>query len=393
MNTTLKKKGLSVALGLLFVSALYAQQVPQHIAAQLKNTKQGEIVRLDNFLTESFTKINYDKVIWPGPQYMISDDPEYIRIPEGIALKEKVEPGTVRLYVYNVNGVKEPKTDRKITAVIKNTGKGNMRLKMLKYSSQKPSANYFKVGKEGLYDYFNSQGLAKERVIKPGQTVAIDEVLERNVVRYDELVHGIYEFLIDEPGEVAVLQTAPGTSGPKAYETIGSVIPTNKKNAGRGMFGVSNYKVFNEAVLETDKGVTQLVVADGKDDAWVKGIEGESNTVSTLAGNYGVMYNIELKWKSNDGKGLALLTWNSRSDNQWCSAMAASVVVSDGVYKGGVVQLPAERLNTKGNPEAVLIQIFKPEQIGKEQILKLTYSPPGASCLPTPLVLVPIDLN
>lgn len=85
----------------------------------------------------------------PGPQFLISDDPEYIRIPEAIAMQEAVSPGAVRLYVYNVNGVKEPqKIPRKITAVLKNTGKEELHLRMLKYSSQKPSTNYFQIGKQ-----------------------------------------------------------------------------------------------------------------------------------------------------------------------------------------------------------------------------------------------------
>jgi hypothetical protein len=55
--------------------------------------------------------------------------------------------------------------------------------------------------------------------------------------------------------------------------------------------------------------------------------------------------------------------------------------------------LPSDRLITKKAPEAILIQVFSPAANGEEQTIHLTYSPPGASCLPTPLVFIPVDMN
>jgi hypothetical protein len=389
------KQKITLLLGLIISNIAISQEISLDVRNKLVNAKQGTIVELPkNVLSDNIRLINYDQIIQPGPQFMISDDPEYIRVPEGIALKEKVKPGAVRLYVYNVNGVKEPeKIDRKITAVIKNTGSKTLTIKMLKYSSQKPSGDYFFIGKNGLSDYFTSNGTEiKDRKIAPGQTIAIDPKLEKHIVKYDELVHGFYEFIIDQPAEIAVIQTSPEKSGAKAYNEIKEVIPSNHKNAGRGLFGVSNYKIMNKSVISTGDGINQLVVADGKLDPWVVGIEGSSGKISKLAGNYGVIYDIDLQWKSTDGKGLALVTWNSRTDNKWCSGMAASMVTSGGVFKEGVVQLPSDRLTTRGAPEAVVIQIFKPKNVGEVETLNLKYSPPGASCLPTPLIFIPVDL-
>jgi hypothetical protein len=394
----MKHKNFKITLGLALICGtmqLNAQTVKTEDAVSLLQAKQGDVVLLKDFFTIKPADIKYNKVVLPGPQFIISDDPEYIRIPEAIALKESVQPGSVRLYVYNVNGVKEPvKIDRKITAVIKNTGKQKMHIRMLKYSSQKPSANYFQIGKQGLADYFASKGSEQIRVVEPGEAIAIDEQLERNVVKYDELTHGFYDFVIDQPGEISIIQTDLKTSGPVALKRIKTIIPTGHKNAGRGLFGVSNYKVAAVDVLDTKNGAAEIVVADGVKDPWVLGVEGTSGKESTLAGNYGVIYNMELKWKSTDGKGLALVTWNSRSgDNQWCNGMAATMIVSKGKFNEGIIQLPNDRLATKGAPEVVLIQVFPPAKNGEEQTIKFTYSPPGASCLPTPLVFVPVDMN
>ena len=106
------------------------------------------------------------------------------------------------------------------------------------------------------------------------------------------------------------------------------------------------------------------------------------------------MYNMELKWKSSDGKGLALVTWNARAgDNKWCGGMAAAMVVSKGKFAEGIVQVPSDSLRTRGKPEAVLVQVFLPEKTGEVQTIRLTYSPPGASCLPTPLLFIPVVMQ
>lgn len=372
-----------------------AQELLPQLNKAIIETEQGSIVKLQDFITRGFPEIEYKKVVLPGPQFIISDDPEYIRVPEAIALQEKVQPGSVRLYVYNVNGVKEPKMDRKITAVIQNTGKSPMHLRMLKYSSQKPSTNYYKIGKEGLADYFASEGGSEILTIQPGESKPIDPQLEKNIVSYDQLVHGFYEFVVDQPGEITILQTDPATSGPDALKKIHNILPpSSESGAGRGMFGVSNYSITNTGTIETANGAVQLIVADGELDPWVQGKESSTGKAAALAGNYGVLYDIDLKWKSTDGKGLALVTWNSRSENnQWCGGMAATMVVSEGKFEKGIQQLPKNELITRKAPEAILIQIFKPTGDGEEQTLKLTYSPPGASCLPTPLVFIPVDLE
>lgn len=371
----------------------FTQKVEAKVTEKLKNAKNGEVVQLPNFINIDFAKIPYKKMVLPGPQFIISDDPEYIKLPEAIAAKETVQPGSVRLYVYNVNAVKEPtKIPRKITAVIKNLGSATLHLRMLRYSSQKPSGNYFLIGKQGLHDYFSSQQSQKILEIKPGKTAAIDEQLEKNVVQFDELAHGIYEFVIDQPAEIAVLQTSPQQSGAVAYQSITTIIPTSHKNAGRGLFGTGNYQITSDETLNTDEPVSQLIIADGIEDPWVIGKEGVSGKEAKLAGNYGVMYHIELNWRSTNDKGLALVTWNSRTDNKWCSGMANSILIKHDGKADEIISVPSNQLITKGAPEGVLVTIFKPDPSKDIQTLKFVYSPPGASCLPTPLIFVPVDL-
>ena len=394
----------SIKFGILFAVSFYTNQIQAQTIVQydistehqaiLKKTKIGSIAVLDGFLRTNFPKISYNKTVTTGPQFIISDDPEYIRVPEAIALQEEVSPGAVRLYVYNVNGVREPqKIKRKITAVLKNTGSEVMTFRMLKYSSQKPSTNYFEVGKQGLEDYFSSNVKNSVRTVKPGEVISIDEQLEKNIVEFDELVHGFYEFVVDQPAQISVLQTAPENYGPSVFPKIKKIIPHSHGNAGRGLFGVSNYIIQNIDTLDTKNGIQQLVIADGKDDPWITGTIGAEKAYARNAGNYGVMYKTKIRWKSTDGKGLALVTWNSRSaDNKWCGGMGMTMELKDQNGTAIIRQLPSDQLITKAAPEAILIEVYKPDLSKEIQEIEFIYSPPGASCLPTPLVFVPVDL-
>src|SRR5690606_5715263 len=129
----MKRRFFTVFLLMLCYVSTFSQHAPSIVEKKIKSGKIGNIIQLAGFLRTDFPKINFSKTVLPGPQFIISDDPEYIRIPEAIAMQEDVVPGAVRLYVYNVNGVKEPtKIKRKITALIKNTGKEVMLLRMLK---------------------------------------------------------------------------------------------------------------------------------------------------------------------------------------------------------------------------------------------------------------------
>src|SRR5689334_374924 len=113
----LKKRSISpymLALGaaLMIQTATNAQDtstIDAETNKKLLNAPQGTVIELPgSILTEKLPMNSYQKIVMPGPQYLISDDPEYIRVPEAIAFREAVEPGTVRFYLYNVNGVKEP---------------------------------------------------------------------------------------------------------------------------------------------------------------------------------------------------------------------------------------------------------------------------------------------
>jgi hypothetical protein len=364
------------------------------VSAPLNAAAQGAVVELPGYPLTGLRAMPWRKEPLPSPQYIISDDPEYIRVPEAVAIRESVQPGLIRLYTYNVNGIKEPAPiDRKINAVIKNLGEGEMTVTFERYAVQPPSGNYFGIAKANLRAFLSNTA-GPTYTVPAGQSVPLDPFFEDKIVKKDDLVHGFYEFTIDQPALISVVQTAPEESTAAASERLTEVLPPKSKSgAGRGLFPVSNLRItqIDGDVIDSAEGVQELIIADGKMDAWVTGTDAYTGGEATLKGNYGVIYDIELRRTSSDGRALALVTWNARAGSQWCGGMANTIGVSEGKFPGGLVDTPSDRLTTTGPPEVVLLQVFPPLPPGESGSIRLTYSPPGASCLPTPLIFIPID--
>jgi hypothetical protein len=143
--------------------------------------------------------------------------------------------------------------------------------------------------------------------------------------------------------------------------------------------------------FDTAGGAMQVVLADGQRDGWIEGTDSLSpNEASPNKGNYGVMYRIKLRYTSSDGRGVALLVFNARSGARWCEYQASAAVVGEGEMPAGTVAIPADQVRYGGPPETVLLQRFAPAPAGETREIELLWSPPGASCLPNPLILLPL---
>lgn len=402
MNTSFLPPALLVAAGLLAATPLIAQDaaVDIHAPAALATVAPGATARVENIPREAFAnlpKLAWNREILPGPQYLISDDPEYIRVPEGVALSETVKPGSVRLYVYNVNGVKEPSPiPRRISAVIENLGDAPLNATFSASVLPTPSGNYHAIAKNALAGFLRGEGAGRTLTVEPKGAAPLDPAMEALVVKYDDLVHGFYEFSIDQPARIRVVQTAPEVPSVEASRRLPDVLPTKSKSgAGRGQFPDNMFRITlkDDAVVDTANGAVQLIIADGKDEPWTEGTESTlpAGEKAVLKGNYGTFYEITLRRRSSDGRPLALVTWNARAGNsQWCGGMVAAMRVGPGQFPAGVVALPSDAVATKDWPDVVVAQVYPPLPAGQEETITVTYSPPGASCLPTPLIFLPV---
>lgn len=365
----------------------------------LLSATPGDVVSLNGFDLAGVEPLEYLRTVLPGPKHIISDDPEYIRVPEGLALQEPLEPGAYRLYVYNVNGVKEPeKMPRKISVVVENLGEETMTLKFSHKAFWKPSNDYQKVAQETLYQYMIQEEeplVVEDLIIPAGGAAPLDMKMENAVVLYDDLVHCLHEFTVNQPGRISVVQTAPDVPSIEALKKLDSVLESPRANAGRGTFDVSEYSIIPDDgyIPDSKFGPFQLIVADGKTDPWVRGIDNSSGQELVLAGNYGVMYDISIPWTSSDGRGLAVCAWNPAFGPPWCFGTAMAVQINEGVYAGGTIKLPKDAARFNEVPEVVLLQAYLPPEKGEVGKIEFTYSPPGAACIPIPFLFVPISFS
>jgi hypothetical protein len=362
----------------------------------LKAAHPGDMVDIPNLLSARRDIPKLEVSIKPigDVQFLLSDKPEYFPT-NGIALQETVHPGRVRLYLYHVP---EPSAGTKIIrATVRNLGTNLLTLKFLRRGLPRAGTDYQRIAHEGLYDFLSpATKVPAALTITPGKEVSLDQELDKIIPKKDALVHAFYEFCVDQPARIQVLQQdAPLSAGGLTHLSLlrRTEAPGKFGGAGRGLFLTAEYEVTTagrDAVVDVTNGVQQLVVADGKQDPWIVGHDSIDGVVERDAGNYGVIYNIHLTRRSSGPLALALVFCKVGSSSPYCSRLGAAVEVSRGAFPGGLINLPA-RQPAFGLPgEAVLVQKFLPIGRGTTETIDIIYSPPGAACMPTPFLLVPL---
>ena len=385
-------------LGTLEVLAVGAHAIEPGVGDEnsWQNAKQGEVILLDKLWSRQSqlprVPVRISKA--RGPQLLFSDRPEYFHAGNGIGLQEEVKPGMVRLYIYHVP---EPANSPKIiSAVIENLGGKPLKLRFSRRAFPQPGKDYQRIGKTGLVDFFNSKREKTVRLIPPGGRAVIDPKMDQTLVTQNDLVHGFYEFKISQPARITVFQRDPQQSSTEVIDRLPklrrNLAGVDTSGAGRGLFLTSNFDVANQPgfILDTTNGPTQLILADGRHDPFIKGHDSlDGGAAGSNNGNYGVLYRIRLKRTSSNGCGLAVMITKRGGFDKWCSLQAGAVQVNQGVWPGGTIPIPGDRVAYGKDGEMVLIQKFLPLSKGKTGFVEILYSPPGGSCLPTPIVFVP----
>lgn len=367
----------------------------------LRTAKQGEEIQTPYATATAIPPLPVQITPAPKqPQYLISDKPEYFRTGDGVSLQEVVQPGLVRLYVYHVPvpAVSQEPAGKRIVALIDNLGPAPLTFAMKRSAIAPIGGFYQKMARGVMETMVDDASIAgsSTRVIE--KRAEIDTALSSVVDARDMLVHGWYEFTIDQPARITVAQigAADGIDRVDTLPKLPATLPgQHASGAGRGSFPASEFQVTlssDTPVFDTASGIHQLLIADGQRDPWMAGADALTpGEVSLNKGNYGAIYRIHLKVRSSDGRSLALLVASDRKDSKWCGATSLAMHVSGGALPAGVVRVPAEQATFGTMPAAVLIQRINFAQPGEVVDVDLIYTPPGASCLPTPILLVPID--
>ncbi len=401
--------GIGLLVGAAVTSAFAQAQPPARaepaspieFQSALATAKPGEVIRTTFDSISDVERIPLSIKSDPdAPLLVFSDKPEYFRTGNGIAMRERVSAGRVRFYAYHVPVPIDG--SKRVIAIARNEGDSPVTLRETRAARPKMGGDYHRIAREGMIAMFNPPlDEPVSRVIAPGSLVVIADSGE--VDRRDLLLHALVEFSIDGPlvletaqvdGAVDVADVARVQEAMAGLELLPQILPGQRASgAGRGQFKDNTFDVAprDEAIYDTAMGVRQIVVADGQDDPWLSGIDSITGEPTINKGNYGAVYRIRVPYTSSNGKRLAVLMVTARTDNQWCRAATAVVRVNDGLHAGGVIELPRDAVRFYQIPEAVVVQTYDATKPDEKGTIEIDYTPPGACCLPTPILLVPID--
>ena len=367
----------------LFASAASAQT--RLTLPDLAHAAPGDVVRLPIAALADAPTLPITITPAAGPPLLFSDAPEYFPS-DGIALREDVPAGVARFMIYHCPEATGRRST--ITAVIENRGTAPMTLRFTRYSFPMPSLDYQAVGREGMVDFLNRHAGPADRVVPVGGRVILDPAMDATTVTKDELVHAFGEFDVSQPARLTVLQRAPDAKTLDVVDALPTLSPKHH-GAGRGTFATATFDVDATQTIDAGDGPQQLVVADGKTDPWVPGHDAIDNVEVKNAGNYGVVYHLRLKVRARDGRRVAVLLAKPQDDKGYCPGTAAGVALRVGDAPQRVVALPTTGM-LRQFPQAALIGIVTPPA-DRAVAIELAYTPPAASCLPTPILFVPIE--
>ena len=366
-------------------------------AAALRNASPGDVVRT-TFADATSLPTTLPVVVAPSADAALlafSDRPEYFRAGDGIASQDDVSPGRVRLYTYHVPVLADGKP-RRVLTVIENLGDRQATLTFAARSEPDASGDYNAVAKQAMLELLTGHRGGEIFPIPPHGKRTTD--FSSRIEKADLLVHGLFDFTTDQPLRLTVAQVTASDSVDDDVAKLATLpklpmLPYGKATdkSGRGVFPYADVDVMLNAPYDTASGPRQLSIANGKADPWIVGRDGLTGDATTDKGNYGVLYHASLKWRSADGRGVALLMTGSHYDPKQCGYVSAVVKVNDGRRPGGVVELPRGAVRFHGVPEACVIQTYDAPPNGTEGTIDVTYTPPGSCCLPTPMLLVPIE--
>jgi hypothetical protein len=388
-----RKSVLSVLLaaGAFWVRGAEPWELSSAAQEAVRAAQQGSIVRVTATTSEERRPpaIPIRRSVLAGPRLLFSDMPEYFHDHNGLSMAENVTAGAYRLYIYHVPGTTN--SSRTVSAVIENLSPKALTVRFAHYAFPPPGTDYAAMGVEGLTQFFTGHWLPASFTVAPGGKSVLDPKLDATVASDPQLVHAFYEFDIDGPARVCVLQRDTNQSSTEVVEALPPLPPKQPSGAGRGIFPEADFAVTNApgCVVDTANGVQRLVLSDGASDPWVLGTDALSgNMTVTNKGSYGVIYHIKLAYASSDGRSLAILIGARGGRRGGEARPMAAIKISGGVWPEGWVSMSGGGPGLRRGAAAVA-QVLPPPPRGATNVLEMIYSPPGGSSLPTPIFFAP----
>ncbi len=260
---------------------------PPAFASSIAAAQPGEIVSMAG-MKESSAPCLPVVVCTPddAPALIFSDSPE-LPSADGVLYADTIPKGRYRLYVYHANGGALP---RKFPIVVLDQGASPAKITILRRGLAAPSKQYVSVGKTVLLDWLGDRAPI-EIVVPPGERVLLDPALDALHAEKDELVHAIYDVVVDATVKVSFV-SVPATAD-AATVTAGLSLLARDPDHQRGTFPAADVLIAATDDAQAP-GVRRLRLGDGSIDATLEGVDATTGEAQKLLGNYGMQYRLAL---------------------------------------------------------------------------------------------------
>jgi hypothetical protein len=267
-----------------------APSVPTSLSSALSTATRGDIVSLDTAATPESTALCFPaRMCIPNdaPKMMFSDSPESPAT-SGVLYADTVGPGRVRIYVYHTNGENDGNA-RKFPIVVLNQGTTTAHATILQKGIAGPSTDYIAVGKAAIGRWFSSTaGSAID--IAAGTRILLDSDLDAVHAAHDELVHAIYDVMLDAPVKISVVSVLSTDDAASITSTLSLL--TADADHQRATFDGADHLIESEDVVPGD-GIRKISLGGNDDiDLNLSGHDAVDGTSASLSGNYGVFYTL-----------------------------------------------------------------------------------------------------
>jgi hypothetical protein len=222
-----------------------------------------------------------------APTMLFSDSPES-PTQSGVLYADTVPAGRYRLYVYHANGAA---IARKFPIVVLNSGAVAAKVTIVRRGLAAPSTAYVSVGKTVLLDWLAARAPV-DVVVPPGTRVLLDDALDQLHAATNELVHAIYDVVVDRPVKISFVSVA--ATDDAAVVTAGLSLLARDVDHQRGTFPAADVLVTLAPEGGQRQGVQRLRLGLDLVDEPLAGVDAPTGDAQKLLGNYGMLYRLAL---------------------------------------------------------------------------------------------------
>jgi hypothetical protein len=374
MNST---KYLLILLSLLIILpiSVWAINTPAAMDTVLQTIAQGGTTYMFGINGASLPQITVTNTDFGGP-LIYSDDPEYA-LANGIMYTANLAAGTTRIYVYHVNSAGGTK---KITVVGQNIGYTTATVIILRHAAGFGTV-YAQIGKQAVADFLQSTTASTPFTVSTNTLFVLDSVLDNTGVTYDQLAHGIIDVYSSQSIRYSIGMLNQSSNTLITFSSLTNLAQDG--NNRRGTFPAMNRTKNPSTVINTTSGMQRISIIRSPTDNQIVGTDAMTFSTRTNAGNYGLLYTINIPMRSSDGKYMAILV-NPRGGN-----FGGAFQISPGITPGGTFFAP-----TTGSIGS-LTSTDTSTILGKFALtvstttVQLQFITPGGSSLPIELIFAP----